>query len=78
MANGNVYRHIALFRNIKMIISVHKFSPTYQQRPNFCEDLLVFLALIYNEKSMTNEELWQAVLAQVQLTTSPANFTTWF
>ncbi|MDO8663328.1 MAG: DnaA N-terminal domain-containing protein, partial [Candidatus Wildermuthbacteria bacterium] len=27
---------------------------------------------------MTTEELWQAVLAQVQLTTSPANFTTWF
>src|SRR3989344_1561524 len=27
---------------------------------------------------MTLEELWQAVLAQVQLTISPANFTTWF
>ncbi|MDO8424801.1 MAG: chromosomal replication initiator protein DnaA [bacterium] len=27
---------------------------------------------------MTNEELWQAVLAQIQLTLSPANFTTWF
>ncbi|HOX30354.1 MAG TPA: chromosomal replication initiator protein DnaA [Candidatus Paceibacterota bacterium] len=27
---------------------------------------------------MTNEEVWQAVLAQIQLTVSPANFTTWF
>jgi len=27
---------------------------------------------------VTNEELWQAVLAQVQLTISPANFATWF
>ncbi|MFH1180838.1 MAG: chromosomal replication initiator protein DnaA [bacterium] len=27
---------------------------------------------------MTNEELWQAVLAQIQLTISSANFTTWF
>lgn len=27
---------------------------------------------------MTKEELWQAVLAQVQLTISPANFATWF
>jgi chromosomal replication initiator protein len=27
---------------------------------------------------MTKEELWQAVLAQVQLNISPANFTTWF
>ena len=27
---------------------------------------------------MNNEELWQAVLAQVQLNISPANFATWF
>jgi len=27
---------------------------------------------------MSNEELWQAVLAQVQLNLSPANFATWF
>ena len=27
---------------------------------------------------MTNEELWQAALAQLQLSISPANFTTWF
>jgi len=27
---------------------------------------------------MTLEELWQAVLAQIQLNISPANFTTWF
>ncbi len=27
---------------------------------------------------MTKEELWQAVLAQIQLTISPANFATWF
>lgn len=27
---------------------------------------------------MTQDELWQAVLAQIQLTLSPANFTTWF
>ena len=27
---------------------------------------------------MTNEELWQAVLAQIQLNTSQANFATWF
>jgi chromosomal replication initiator protein len=27
---------------------------------------------------MTNEELWQAVLAQIQLNLSPANFSTWF
>lgn len=27
---------------------------------------------------MTNEELWQAVLAQMQLNISPANFSTWF
>jgi chromosomal replication initiator protein len=27
---------------------------------------------------MTHEELWQAVLAQIQLQTSPANFATWF
>lgn len=27
---------------------------------------------------MTNQELWQTVLAQIQLTTSPANFATWF
>ena len=27
---------------------------------------------------MTKEELWQAVLAQIQLNISPANFATWF
>ena len=27
---------------------------------------------------MTNEELWQSVLAQIQLNISPANFSTWF
>jgi len=27
---------------------------------------------------MTNEELWQSVLAQIQLNISPANFATWF
>ena len=27
---------------------------------------------------MTKEELWQAVLAQIQLQISPANFATWF
>ncbi len=27
---------------------------------------------------MTQEELWQAVLAQIQLSISPANFSTWF
>lgn len=27
---------------------------------------------------MTNEELWQTVLAQIQLNISPANFATWF
>jgi chromosomal replication initiator protein len=27
---------------------------------------------------MSNEELWEAVLAQIQLTISPANFATWF
>ncbi len=27
---------------------------------------------------MTNEELWQAVLAQIQLGISQANFATWF
>ncbi|MDP2930080.1 MAG: chromosomal replication initiator protein DnaA, partial [bacterium] len=27
---------------------------------------------------VTNEELWQTVLAQIQLTISPANFATWF
>jgi len=27
---------------------------------------------------MTNEELWEAVLAQIQLNISPANFATWF
>ncbi len=27
---------------------------------------------------MTHEELWQAVLAQIQLNISPANFSTWF
>jgi len=27
---------------------------------------------------MSNEELWQTVLAQVQLNISPANFATWF
>ncbi len=27
---------------------------------------------------MTNEELWQAVLGQIQLNISPANFATWF
>jgi len=27
---------------------------------------------------MTNDELWQAVLAQIQLNISPANFSTWF
>jgi chromosomal replication initiator protein len=27
---------------------------------------------------MTNEELWQAVLGQIQLNISPANFSTWF
>lgn len=27
---------------------------------------------------MSNEELWQAVLAQIQLSISPANFATWF
>jgi len=33
--------------------------------------------LVYN-KAMTKEELWQAVLAQLQLNISPANFATWF
>ena len=27
---------------------------------------------------MNSEELWQAVLAQIQLNISPANFATWF
>ena len=27
---------------------------------------------------MTNEELWQSVLSQIQLNISPANFATWF
>ena len=27
---------------------------------------------------MNKEELWQAVLAQIQLSTSRANFATWF
>jgi len=27
---------------------------------------------------MTTEELWRAVLAQIQLDISPANFATWF
>ena len=27
---------------------------------------------------MNNEELWQATLAQIQLSISPANFATWF
>lgn len=27
---------------------------------------------------MTKEEIWQAILAQIQLSISPANFTTWF
>ena len=27
---------------------------------------------------MTNEELWQTVLAQIQLSISQANFATWF
>ena len=29
-------------------------------------------------KTMTNEELWQSVLSQIQLNISPANFATWF
>ncbi|MDD5606645.1 MAG: chromosomal replication initiator protein DnaA [Candidatus Pacebacteria bacterium] len=28
--------------------------------------------------NMTNQELWQAVLAQIQIDLSPANFSTWF
>jgi chromosomal replication initiator protein len=27
---------------------------------------------------MTNEEIWQSVLSQIQLNISPANFATWF
>ena len=27
---------------------------------------------------MTNEEIWQAVLGEVELAVSPASFTTWF
>jgi len=27
---------------------------------------------------MTNEEIWQAILAQIQLNVSPAAFITWF
>jgi chromosomal replication initiation ATPase DnaA len=27
---------------------------------------------------MEKEEIWQSVLAQIQLMTSPANFATWF
>ncbi|MCX6762747.1 MAG: hypothetical protein NT093_03110, partial [Candidatus Moranbacteria bacterium] len=27
---------------------------------------------------MTNEEIWQAVLGEVELAVSPANFVTWF
>jgi chromosomal replication initiator protein len=29
-------------------------------------------------KTMTNEEIWQSVLSQIQLNISPANFATWF
>ncbi|MFH1036744.1 MAG: chromosomal replication initiator protein DnaA [Patescibacteria group bacterium] len=29
-------------------------------------------------ETMTNEEIWQSVLAQIQLNISPANFSTWF
>lgn len=29
-------------------------------------------------EKMTNEEIWQAVLGEVELTVSPANFVTWF
>src|SRR5690348_5412064 len=31
-----------------------------------------------NQPTMTNEELWKAVLGEMELSLSPANFTTWF
>lgn len=31
-----------------------------------------------NQDKMTNEEIWQAVLGEVELAVSPANFVTWF
>lgn len=31
-----------------------------------------------NTEKMTNEEIWQAVLGEVELAVSPANFVTWF
>lgn len=31
-----------------------------------------------NKEKMTNEEIWQAVLGEVELAVSPANFVTWF
>ncbi len=33
---------------------------------------------INKQKTMTNEEIWQSVLSQIQLNISPANFATWF
>lgn len=35
-------------------------------------------AIIFNNLSMTNQELWKAALAEIQLNISKANFLTWF
>ena len=34
--------------------------------------------LMANTEKMTNEDIWQAVLGEVELAVSPANFVTWF
>lgn len=36
------------------------------------------LTIVGYNNAMTNEEIWQSVLSQIQLNISPANFATWF
>jgi len=51
----------------------------YQQRKNpAILPRAIIDSLMGNAEKMTNEEIWQAVLGEVELAVSPANFVTWF
>src|SRR4030042_2093090 len=52
------------------------YQQRYQQGSN--RRFLLRVIIISRMDKMTNDEIWQAVLGEVELVVSPANFVTWF
>ncbi|MBI2577295.1 MAG: chromosomal replication initiator protein DnaA [Candidatus Wildermuthbacteria bacterium] len=88
MLIGKVYYFAVTWSNVPFLTSL---SPAFPQLLHSLGAFLFIwreIALCYNDPSsffnttasrrlMTKEELWQAVLAQLQFHISPANFATW-